>query len=180
MNAAHDTRMTTAANAEESSMTTTTESSTTPVIRAACSTDLPRIEALLTASGLPTAGVAQSIDEFLVAEHDGDLVGVVGLEQCCREYGLLRSTAVAQGWQGRGVGRMLVERAIAKAESSRTKALYLLTMTAERYFPSFGFVETTRDAVPAEVRATAEFCNVCPASATVMSLALSSGDASAA
>jgi amino-acid N-acetyltransferase len=160
--------------------TTTTEPRTTPVVRAASCDDLARIEALLTASGLPIAGVAQSIDGFLVAEHEGDLVGVVGLEQCCREYGLLRSTAVAAGWQGRGVGRMLVERAIANAESSRTKALYLLTMTAERYFPSFGFVETTRDAVPPEVQATAEFCSVCPASATVMSLELASGDANAA
>ena len=151
----------------------TTEIGTTPVIRPASSNDLPRIEALLTASGLPTAGVEQSIDGFLVAEHDGALVGVVGLEQCCREYGLLRSTAVAPGWQGRGVGRRLVERAIAEAESRGTKALYLLTLTAERYFPSFGFVETTRDTVPDQVRATEEFCSVCPASSTVMTLALS-------
>jgi amino-acid N-acetyltransferase len=151
----------------------TTQAGTTPVIRPASSNDLPRIEALLTASGLPTAGVEQWIDGFLVAEHEGALVGVVGLEQCCREYGLLRSTAVAPEWQGRGVGRRLVERAIAEAESRGTSALYLLTMTAERYFPSFGFVETTRDTVPDQVRATEEFSSVCPASSTVMSLELS-------
>jgi amino-acid N-acetyltransferase len=153
---------------------TTTQIGTTPVIRPASSNDLPRIEALLTASGLPTAGVEQSIDGFLVAEHDGALVGVVGLEQCCREYGLLRSTAVAPEWQGRGVGRRLVERAIAEAESRGTKALYLLTLSAERYFPSFGFVETTRDTVPDQVRATEEFSSICPASSTVMSLELPS------
>jgi N-acetylglutamate synthase-like GNAT family acetyltransferase len=150
-----------------------TQIGTTPVIRPASADDLPHIEALLTSSGLPTAGVEQSLDGFLVAEHDGALVGVVGLEHCCREYGLLRSTAVAPEWQGRGVGRRLVERAIAEAEARGTKALYLLTMTAERYFPSFGFETTTRDSVPAEVRATEEFCSACPASATVMSLALS-------
>jgi amino-acid N-acetyltransferase len=150
----------------------TTEIRTTPEIRAASSADLARVEALLVASDLPTMGVSETIDSFFVAEHDGAIVGVVGLEQCCREYALLRSTAVAPEWRGRGIGRQLVARAIADAESHGTKALYLLTMTAERYFPSFGFVETTRAAVPAEVAETAEFCSVCPSSATVMSLAL--------
>ena len=151
----------------------TTETRTIPEIRAASGEDVAQVEALLVASGLPTTGVRETIGDFFVAEHDGAIVGVVGLEQCCREYALLRSTAVAPEWRGRGIGRQLVARAIADAESHGTKALYLLTMTAERYFPSFGFVETTRDVVPAEVAATAEFSNVCPSSATVMSLALS-------
>jgi amino-acid N-acetyltransferase len=150
----------------------TTRIDTPATVRPAASDDLASIEALLLASGLPTDGVASSIDGFFVAEHEGALVGVVGIEQCCREYALLRSTAVASEWQGRGIGRQLVERAIADAESNGTKALYLLTMTAERYFPSFGFVKTSRDLVPAQVAATAEFCGACPSSATVMSLEL--------
>ena len=155
----------------------TTAINATPIIRPASHADLPGVEALLAANGLPTDGVANALDGFLVAEHDGELVGVVGVERCCREYGLLRSTAVAAEWQGRGVGRRLVERAIAEAESRGTKALYLLTMTAEHYFPSFGFVETSRDHVPAEVRATTEFSSVCPTSSTVMALDLASENA---
>jgi len=91
----------------------------------------------------------------------------VGLE-ACGEYALLRSTAVSPDWRGRGVGRRLVERAVARAESQGIRALYLLTTTAESYFPSFGFQVTTRDTVPAEVQATDEFRGACPASATVM------------
>jgi amino-acid N-acetyltransferase len=150
-----------------------TDSITTIDIRRASAGDLGAVETLLAQSGLPTEGVADALEGFLVAEHDGALVGVVGVEDCCREYGLLRSTAVAAGFRGHGVGRRLVARAIAEAEARGTKALYLLTMTAERYFPSFGFVPTTRDQVPAEVRATAEFCSVCPSSSTVMALELS-------
>jgi amino-acid N-acetyltransferase len=67
------------------------------------------------------------------------------------------------------VARQLVEQIIARAESRGTNALYLLTTTAERYFPSFGFEKTTRDAVPPEIQATDEFRGACPASATVMS-----------
>ena len=144
----------------------------TAIIRPATERDLASVEQLLVSSDLPTVGVAAAIPNFLVAEHDGALVGVVGIEDCSREYALLRSTAVAPEWRSRGLGRQLVERAIAGAEARGTKALYLLTTTADRYFPSFGFEPTTRDAVPLEVKATAEFQSACPASATVMTLAL--------
>ena len=145
----------------------TTIASATAAIRAATADDLAGVEALLVASGLPVAGVAESLGSFLVAEHDGAIVGVVGVEQCCG-YGLLRSTAVDASWRSRGLGRQLVERAIAGAESQGLQALYLLTTTAERYFPSFGFAVTTREQVPDVVRDTVEFRSACPASAVVM------------
>ena len=140
-------------------------------IRRATLADLARIEQLLVASGLPIAGVVDAIGGFLVAEHEGALVGVIGIEECC-EYGLLRSTAVDPAWRSRGVGRQLVERAIAEAEARGVKALYLLTTTAEHYFPSFGFTPTTRTAVPDAVQDTLEFRGACPASATVMTRSL--------
>jgi amino-acid N-acetyltransferase len=145
-------------------------------LRPATGADLEAIAELLTASGLPTAGVAEALCSLVVAEapDDGRLVGVVGLEECCG-YGLLRSTAVDPAWRGRGLGRQLVERIIAEAEARGIRSLYLLTTTAERYFPTFGFVKTSRDAVPPEVRETGEFKSVCPASATVMQLCLHDG-----
>lgn len=142
-------------------------------LRPAIAADLPAIEDLLVASGLPTAGVAEALEGFLVAESaPKQIVGVVGVEACCSEYALLRSTAVDAAWRGTGLGRRLVERAIAHAESRGMRALYLLTTTAERYFPSFGFVKTTREAVPDEVRQSVEFREACPATATVMALDL--------
>ncbi|HSQ33197.1 MAG TPA: arsenic resistance N-acetyltransferase ArsN2, partial [Gemmatimonadaceae bacterium] len=97
----------------------------------------------------------------------GVLVGVAGLEVCCNNA-LLRSVAVDPAWRSHGIGRALVTRLIADAESRGIHALYLLTTSAERYFPGFGFREITRDEVPEDVRATAEFRSACPASATVM------------
>lgn len=136
-------------------------------IRAATSADLPRVERLLTASELPLDGVRDALPTFVVAEADGDLVGVAGLEICCDDA-LLRSVAVAPDWRSRGVGRALVTRAIAEAEARGLRALYLLTTTAEHYFPSFGFNKIERSQVPDAVRATREFTEACPASATVM------------
>ena len=147
--------------------TTVSKDNLTARLRNATASDLPAIERLLTESRLPLDGVREALPSLVVADAEGELVGVAGLESCS-ENALLRSVAVADGWRSRGIGRALVERVIAEAESRGIHALYLLTTTAERWFPSFGFRPTTRDAVPAEIRATAEFQGACPASATVM------------
>ena len=136
-------------------------------IRAATPDDLAAVERLLTASKLPLDGVAEALPSFVVAEAEGAIVGVAGLETCC-DNALLRSVAVEPAWRSRGAGRALVTHVIAEAESRGLRALYLLTTTAERYFPSFGFREIARDQVPDDVRETAEFRSACPASATVM------------
>lgn len=129
--------------------------------------DLAAIERLLADSALPTDGVAEALQSFVVAESKGAIVGVAGLE-VTGENALLRSVAVAAEWRSRGLGRALVNRAIADAEARGIHALYLLTTTAEQYFPSFGFRPVPREQVPDDVRDTSEFQVVCPSSATVM------------
>jgi amino-acid N-acetyltransferase len=136
-------------------------------LRPASVDDLPAVEDLLKRTNLPVEGVTESIDSFVVAESDGQLVGVGGVERC-GDYGLLRSVAVDPSAQGRGVGAAVTDKLIADSDASGLRALYLLTTTAESYFPNFGFTTTTRDSVPPEVQKTAEFREICPASATVM------------
>ena len=136
-------------------------------LRAARSTDLPGIEQLLTAANLPLAGVADSLPGFVVAESGGAIVGTAALEVCC-DNALLRSVAVAPDWRSRGLGRALVSRVIAEGEARGLRALYLLTTTAEHYFPSFGFEQISRDQVPTDVQTTEEFRSACPESAVVM------------
>lgn len=138
-----------------------------PTLRVATKTDVSAVGRLLNASGLPIAGVPGSINTFVVAEHRGEVVGVAGLE-LCGDNGLLRSVAVAPDWQRRGLARALVARVISDAEARRLDALYLLTTTAAHYFPRFGFAETPRSDVPADVAATEEFRSACPASAVAM------------
>ena len=145
------------------------------VIRHARPTDEPAIATLLAASDLPLDGVHAALSGFLVTEHEGEIIGVAGIEACglAGTHALLRSVAVSMAWQSRGLGRALVTRAIAEAEARGVQELYLLTTTADDYFPTFGFSVTSRDAVPPDIRATAEFRVACPASATVMMRATS-------
>jgi amino-acid N-acetyltransferase len=62
----------------------------------------------------------------------------------------------------------LTDAAIRLAQDLQLPALYLLTTTAERYFPTFGFEPITRADVPATVQTSVEFTAACPSSATVM------------
>ncbi|HMH55513.1 MAG TPA: arsenic resistance N-acetyltransferase ArsN2 [Gemmatimonadales bacterium] len=140
-------------------------------VRTAEEKDLPAALSLLGRADLPTAGVADAFSHFIVAESEGRLIGVVGLEL----YGgsaLLRSAAVEESWRGSGVGRVLVDRALDLARQHRIEDVYLLTTTAEHYFPKFGFACVSRDAVTEGVRSSVEFQTACPASAVVMRKAL--------
>jgi amino-acid N-acetyltransferase len=140
-----------------------------PTIRLATVRDAEAVEALLSASQLPLDGVRDALECFVLAEDGSRLVGVAGIERCGGgEHALLRSVAVDSAWRSKGLGRTLVSRAIALAEERGARALYLLTTTAEHYFPGFGFRTVARDMVPADVQGTAEFRGACPASATVM------------
>lgn len=149
-------------------------SAQTPVLRAATAADLPAVERLLAAAGLPAAGVgavfAAAPVDFVVADDphaSGELAAVAGLE-VCGDHALLRSVAVQPAWREHGLGQALVRRVVCEAEARGLRALYLLTTTAEHYFPRFGFAAVARDPVPQEIAATLEFTSACPASAVAM------------
>jgi len=129
--------------------------------------DRAAILRLLDRVHLPKDGLDVDLPHAVVARRDGDVVGSAVLE--IYEGGaLLRSVAVDPSAQGAGLGERLTTAAIARARALHVPALYLLTTTAERFFPRFGFAAITRDDVPASVRDSVEFRTACPASAIVM------------
>jgi len=133
---------------------------------------LPEVLALLRNSSLPVAGVAEHFDSFLVARgEDGTVVGCVGLESY-GNVGLLRSLAVASPARGTGLGTRLVERLFDLARAKGVETLYLLTTTAENYFPRFGFAPLPREEADPKLEASEELRGACPASAIVMRRAL--------
>jgi amino-acid N-acetyltransferase len=125
------------------------------------------ITSLLERCHLPLAGVADHLETMLVAKDGDRIVGTAGLELYA-DGALLRSVAVDPSEQGRGLGQALTDAALRLADAQGRGAVFLLTTTAERFFPKFGFEIVTRDEVPASVRASVEFQSACPASAIVM------------
>ncbi len=136
-------------------------------IRAARAGDRTRVEELLVGEGLPLDGVEEQFADFVVAEEAGEVVGAAGLE-IHGEDCLLRSVVVAPRAKGQGIGRRLTEGMLREAKGRGLRAVYLLTTTAEEFFPRFGFERIERAAVPPKVRTSREFQGACPASAIVM------------
>jgi amino-acid N-acetyltransferase len=136
-------------------------------IEAATVHDLAAVHSLLAQQHLPLDGVDDHVDTMLVARKGGQIVGAAALELYA-EGALLRSVAVATDQQGRRLGHQLTEAALRLARSLGAPDVFLLTTTAERFFPKFGFERIAREEVPISVRASVEFQSACPASAIAM------------
>jgi amino-acid N-acetyltransferase len=137
------------------------------IIEAAAPTDLAAVLDLLDRSALPTAGVAEHFSHAFVARVGGRVVGSAALE-IYAEGALLRSVAVDADSRDTGVGQRLTAAALSDAERRNLPAVFLLTTTAERFFPRFGFAVITRADVPSSLLQSVEFRSACPDSAVVM------------
>jgi N-acetylglutamate synthase-like GNAT family acetyltransferase len=125
-------------------------------IDAARAGDTEAVFRLLALHHLPPDGLASHLATTLVARQDGGVVGSAALE-VYPDGALLRSVAVAPEAQGHGLGGRLTDAAIRLAQDLQLPALYLLTTTAERYFPTFGFEPIARADVRATVQTSVEF-----------------------
>lgn len=132
---------------------------------------VPEIEALLTANDLPAADVAANPECFYLAVDDGDVVGCGGLE-VHGSAGLLRSMVVRQSVRGEGYGGAIASELAREARDAGLDELYLLTTTAAGFFAHRGYERVDRERAPDAIRATTQFTELCPASATCMRTSL--------
>jgi N-acetylglutamate synthase-like GNAT family acetyltransferase/SAM-dependent methyltransferase len=136
------------------------------IIEPAASGDLAGVQSLLADSGLPT-DVKEHLESFLVARHDGRLVGCVGMEAKGPDA-LFRSLAVEPAYRGAGLGRRLYDALVARAVEQGVERAYLLTTTIAPLAEAWGFHRLDRGAVPAAIRQTRQFDGACCASAVAM------------
>jgi amino-acid N-acetyltransferase len=150
--------------------------STNPAsIERARAEDGPPILQLLSAAELPVDGLLDHLDTAVVARADGRVIGCAALEVYA-DGALLRSVVVDDRVNGQGIGTSLAKAALELASVLRIPAIYLLTTTAEAFFPRFGFVRIPRSEVPASVQMSVEFRSACPSTAIVMKKSSGLGD----
>ena len=137
------------------------------MIDAAREHDLPAVCRLLETQHLPLDGVAEHVATMVVAKDGETLVGAAVVELYA-DGALLRSVVVDPDVRGQGLGHRLTEAALRVARDRGSDTAFLLTTTAEEFFPKLGFERIARDEVPASVQASVEFVSACPASAVVM------------
>lgn len=136
-------------------------------LRTATEADLPAVLGLLEAAHLPQAGVAEHIQNFVVALEDEKLVGCAGLE-IHGEAGLLRSVAVDQQYRSQGIGAKLTAEVLERAEGRGVSSVSLLTTTAQDYFPRLGFIRVKRCELPSVLAQSEELKGACPDTAITL------------
>jgi amino-acid N-acetyltransferase len=97
-----------------------------------------------------TVTLYESVQEFLVGEVDGEVVGCGALHVLWEDLGEIRTVAVHPSAVGRGVGHALVEALIARARALGLRRLFVLTFE-EKFFARHGFAEIDGTPVPPDV-----------------------------
>jgi amino-acid N-acetyltransferase len=92
----------------------------------------------------------EDVQEFWVAEVDGELVGCGGLHVLWEDIAEIRSIAVLPAAARLGIGGLLVERLLAVARDLGLQRVFVLTFET-KFFARFGFVEIDGTPVSAEV-----------------------------
>ena len=127
-----------------------------PTIRRARTSDVPVIKQLvdtyagriLLEKNLVT--LYEAVQEFWVAEHDGEVVGCGALHVLWSDLGEVRTVAVAPSMTGRGIGHAIVDRLLHVARDLQLQRLFVLTFETE-FFGRHGFNEIEGTPVTAEV-----------------------------
>lgn len=92
----------------------------------------------------------EDVQEFWVAEQDGEPVGCGALHVLWEDIAEIRSIAVLPHALRMGAGRLLVERLLAQARELGLARVFVLTFET-RFFARFGFVEIDGTPVTPEV-----------------------------
>jgi len=126
-------------------------------IRAATVHDVPRMAAII--NGFAAKGIMlprshyqfyQHIQQFIVAEAEGEVIGCGALSVVWDDLAEIRSVAVDEAWQGRGVGRLIVESLLQQAVALGLPSVFTLTYRPD-YFARFGFGRVPNETLPHKI-----------------------------
>ena len=135
-------------------------------VREATEADVGKIHELLTIYSRQAVVLARSEEDirfylgnFLVAEADCVIRGCAAVRDFGNDLLEVRSMVVEPGFQGKGIGRAMVEALIAGLRVKREKfRLFALTYQVE-FFKALGFRTVDRDQFPEKIWSD---CAKCP------------------
>lgn len=92
----------------------------------------------------------ETLRDMVVAEEDGQVIGVGALHLVWDELAEVRALAVAPEAVRKGVGRDIVAKLTEEAKELGVKTLFALTYQPE-FFAKQGFIEADKDKLPQKV-----------------------------
>ncbi|MCL2337393.1 MAG: N-acetyltransferase [Firmicutes bacterium] len=100
--------------------------------------------------GRSRSSLYECIREFMVAESDGQIVGVGSLHVIWEDLAEIRALAVDDSYQKRGIGRGLVDAFLAEAVDLEIPLVFALTYRAP-FFVKCGFSTIPKENLPQKV-----------------------------
>ncbi|MGD0282975.1 MAG: N-acetyltransferase [Dissulfurispiraceae bacterium] len=112
---------------------------------------------------LPLAlnGLYEGIRDFIVYDDNGVISGVCALHVLWEDLAEVRSLAVRESHQQRGIGKALVRKCLTEAEDIGIKKIFALTYRPE-FFKKIGFKEIDRAKLPHRVWEDCRKCHKFP------------------
>ena len=117
------------------------------VVRAARTSDIKKIRSIvdLYASqrrllSKETVTLYEGVQEFTVAEFNGEVVGCGALHILWEDLAEVRTVAVIESMNGKGIGHAILESILNKAKEIGVKKVFCLTFET-KFFDSHGFNE---------------------------------------
>jgi amino-acid N-acetyltransferase len=127
------------------------------LIRHACLDDVEVMRELITAHAeldrmlfRSQAELYESLRDFLVYEVDGEVVGCCALQIIWADLAEVKSLAVRDNLQGRGIGAGLLDAVIEQARKLHLPKIFCLTLE-KGFFEKKGFVVVPMDSLPMKV-----------------------------
>jgi len=94
--------------------------------------------------------LCENVRDFVVAEHDGQIIGCGALHLYGPHLAEIRSIAVVPSAKGLGAGAKLVRALMQEAERHRVSCVCLFTRIPQ-FFAHMGFSVATRGALPDQI-----------------------------
>jgi len=129
------------------------------VVRAARTSDIKKIRSIVDSYAAQrrllskeTVTLYEGVQEFTVAEVNGEVVGCGALHILWEDLAEVRTVAVIESMQGKGIGHAILESILNKAKEIGVKKVFCLTFET-KFFDSHGFNEIQGDPVEPDVYA---------------------------
>ncbi|MHC4711755.1 MAG: N-acetyltransferase [Planctomycetota bacterium] len=138
------------------------------MIRKAVIADVPQIHKLVNhfaeahrMLSRSLAEIYENVRDFFVAEDGGAVVGSAALHIFWGDLAEVRALAVAEGYQGRGVGRQLIDSCCGEANVMGVKRVFALTFAPE-FFEKSGFRRISKNELPHKIWSDCIRCPLFP------------------
>ncbi len=137
-------------------------------IRKAKVNDVARIKELITfyaSRGVmlhrSLSEIYESLRDYWVCEQDGEVAGCVALHVDWEDLAEIRSLAVVENEQGRGIGTRLLRRCVREAKELGIPRIFALTYVPV-FFEENGFRRCTKDELPRKIWSECIRCHKFP------------------